>query len=43
MPIADFPGIGLRMRTSADATAYEMFLASAVTFSTFTAAPSSTS
>ena len=26
MPIADLPGIGLRMRTSAEATAYAMFL-----------------
>ena len=26
MPIADLPGIGLRIRTSADATAYAMFL-----------------
>ncbi len=43
MPIADLPGIGLRMRTSAEATAYAMFLESAVTFSTFTAGPSSTS
>src|SRR6478735_5131045 len=37
MPIADLPGIGLRIRTSADATAYAMFLDSAVTFSTLTA------
>ncbi len=43
MPIADLPGIGERIRTSADATAYAMFLPSAVTFSTFTAGPSSTS
>ncbi len=39
MPIADLPGIGLRMRTSALATAYAMFLLSAVTFSTLTAGP----
>ena len=43
MPIADLPGIGLRIRTSAEATAYAMFFDSAVTFSTFTAEPSSTS
>ena len=43
MPIADLPGIGLRIRTSADATAYAMFFESAVTFSTLTAGPSSTS
>ncbi len=43
MPIADLPGIGLRMRTSALATAYAMFFDSAVTRSTFTAGPSSTS
>ena len=42
-PIADLPGIGDRMRTSALATAYAMFLLSAVTFSTLTAGPSSTS
>src|SRR5688500_18472162 len=29
MPMADLPGIGLRMRTSADATAYAMFFDSA--------------
>ena len=43
MPIADLPGMGLRIRTSAEATAYAMFFDSAVTFSTFTAGPSSTS
>ena len=43
MPIADLPGIGDRMRTSALATAYAMLRLSAVTFSTFTAGPSSTS
>ena len=43
MPIADLPGIGLRIRTSAEATAYAMFFESAVTFSTLTAGPSSTS
>ena len=43
MPIADLPGIGLRMRTSAEATAYAMFLESAVTRSTLVAGPSSTS
>ena len=43
MPIADLPGIGLRMRTSADATAYAMFLDSAVTRSTLVPRPSSTS
>ncbi len=43
IPIADLPGIGLRMRTSADATAYAMFRDSAVTFSTLIAGPSSTS
>ena len=43
MPIADLPGIGLRMRTSADATAYAMFFDSAVTRSTLMPGPSSTS
>ncbi len=43
MPIADLPGIGLRIRTSALATAYAMFLESWVTRSTLTAGPSSTS
>ena len=43
MPMADLPGIGDRIRTSADATAYAMFFDSAVTFSTFTAGPTSTS
>ena len=43
MPIADLPGIGERIRTSALATAYAMFLLSAVTRSTLTALPSSTS
>ena len=43
MPMADLPGIGLRIRTSALATAYAMFLDSAVTRSTLTAGPSSTS
>ena len=43
MPIADLPGIGERIRTSALATAYAMFLDSAVTRSTLTAWPSSTS
>ena len=43
MPIADLPGIGDRMRTSALATAYAMFFDSAVTRSTLTAGPSSTS
>ena len=43
MPIADLPGIGLRMRTSAEATAYAMFFESAVTRSTLMAGPSSTS
>ena len=43
MPMADRPGIGLRMRTSAEATAYAMLRDSAVTRSTFTAGPSSTS
>ena len=43
MPIADLPGIGLRIRTSAEATAYAMFFDSAVTFSTLTAGPTSTS
>ena len=42
-PIADLPGIGERMRTSALFTAREMFLARAVTFSTLTAGPSSIS
>jgi hypothetical protein len=37
------PGIGDRIRTSALATAYEMLRLSAVTFSTLTAGPSSTS
>ena len=43
IPTADFPGIGERMRTSLLATAYEMFFASAVIRSTFTAFPNSTS
>lgn len=43
MPTADFPGIGEMIRTSGLATAYAMFLASAVIFSTFTAGPSSIS
>ena len=43
MPIALLPGIGDRMRTSALATAYAMFLLSAVTRSTLTPLPSSTS
>ena len=43
MPMADLPGIGDRIRTSALATAYAMFLDRAVTFSTLTAGPSSTS
>ena len=43
MPMADLPGIGDRIRTSALATAYAMFRLSAVTFSTLTAGPSSTS
>jgi len=43
MPIADLPGIGERIRTSADATAYAMFLDNAVTRSTLVARPSSTS
>ena len=43
IPTADLPGIGDRMRTSLLATAYEIFLASAVIRSTFTALPSSTS
>ena len=43
IPTADFPGIGERMRTSLLATAYEIFLASAVMRSTLTAFPSSTS
>ncbi len=43
MPIADLPGIGERIRTSAEATAYAMFLDSAVTRSTLVASPSSTS
>jgi hypothetical protein len=34
MPIALLPGIGERMLTSFDATAYDRFLASAVTRST---------
>ncbi len=42
-PTADLPGIGDRMRTSAEATAYAMFLDSAVIRSTFTPEPSSTS
>jgi len=36
MPMALLPGIGERICTSLDATAYAMFLASAVTRSTFT-------
>ena len=43
IPTADFPGIGERMRTSLLATAYEIFLERAVTASTFTPAPRSTS
>ena len=43
MPTADLPGIGLMIRTSGLATAYAMFLASAVIRSTLTAGPSSTS
>ena len=43
MPIAFLPGIGDRMRTSALATAYEMFFDSAVTFSTLVPGYSSTS
>ncbi|CAB4990862.1 unannotated protein [freshwater metagenome] len=43
IPIAFFPGIGLRIRTSALATAYAMFLLSAVTRSTLTLGPSSIS
>ena len=40
MPIADLPGMGLRMRTSAEATAYAMFLEeSAVTRSTLVPGP----
>ena len=39
IPIADLPGIGDRMRTSALATAYAMFLDSAVTRSTLTPGP----
>src|SRR5690606_10681409 len=42
-PIADLPGIGDWIRTSALFTASEMFLVSAVTFSTLTAGPSSIS
>ena len=42
MPTADLPGIGLRMRTSAEATAYAMFFWMPVIFSTLTAGPSST-
>ena len=43
MPIADLPGMGLRMRTSAEATAYAMFFDRAVTRSTLVPRPSSTS
>ena len=43
MPMADFPGIGDKILTSALATAYAIFLLNAVTLSTFTAGPSSTS
>ena len=43
MPMADLPGMGLRMRTSAEATAYAMFLERAVTRSTLVPEPSSTS
>ena len=43
IPTADFPGIGLKIRTSLLATAYEIFLASAVILSTLTALPNSTS
>ncbi len=43
MPTADLPGMGEMIRTSGLATAYAMFLASAVIRSTFTAGPSSTS
>ena len=42
-PIADFPGIGDKIRTSALFTAYAMFFDSAVTRSTFTAGASSIS
>src|SRR5204862_4621119 len=42
-PIADLPGIGEMILTSADFTAYEMFFDSAVTRSTLTAGPSSIS
>ena len=41
MPIADLPGIGDKIRTSALFTAYAMFFDSAVTRSTLTAGPSS--
>jgi hypothetical protein len=40
MPIADFPGIGARMRTSGVARAYPMSSARAITF--FTLVPSLT-
>ncbi len=43
MPIADLPGIGDRILTSALLTAYAMFLDSAVTRSTLTAGASSIS
>ena len=42
-PIADLPGIGETIRTSALFTAYAMFFCSAVTRSTLTAGPSSIS
>ena len=42
-PIADLPGIGETIRTSALLTAYAMFFCSAVTRSTLTAGPSSIS
>jgi len=43
MPMADLPGMGERIRTSAEATAYAMFRLSAVTRSTLMPGPSSTS
>src|SRR5690606_12299968 len=43
MPIALLPGIGERMRTSLDATAYEKLLLSCRIFSTLTPRPTSIS
>ncbi len=43
MPIARLPGMGLRIRTSEEATAYAMFFSSAVTFSTLVPGATSTS